>query len=297
LTCSLLHNYCLKYQEKKLFSKNLIILFKNNSELVETPPNMCYTIQQLEERIRKQGLRNQNTPEEIEKAIQIFRRQMSGDPLFLVSGFDHAFMPVIVRDGELKVEKMSWGLIPSWVRDVTEAVKMRNMTLNARGESLFEKKSFRDAAKTNRCLLPITGFFEYQYHKGKNYPYFIDWSDEGMRLLGCVWQEWNNPATGEPEKTFSIVTTKGNPLMATIHNNPDLDEPRMPLVLSGNDLLTWLNPDVSEEEVMLIIKPCPDDDMKAHTVRPLRGKLAAGNSEAATKHYHYAELDEPLTLF
>ncbi|MBL0315899.1 MAG: SOS response-associated peptidase [Flavobacteriales bacterium] len=258
---------------------------------------MCYTIQQLEERIRKQGLRNQNSPEEIERALQLFRRQMSGEPMFLLSGFDHPLLWCIHREGELVIEKMSWGLIPSWNKDLKEALKMRNMTLNARGESLFEKKSFKIPAQRHRCLLPVTGFYEYQHVKGKNYPYFIDWADESLRLLACVYDVWNNPATGAEEKTFAIVTTKGNPLMATIHNNPELDEPRMPLVLSGNDLLTWLDPDASEDQIKALIKPSSDEDMKAHTVRPLRGKSAAGNTALASEKYVYPELNPPLTLF
>ncbi len=258
---------------------------------------MCYTIQQLEERIRKQGLRNQNTPEEIEKALQIFRKQMSGDPLFLVSGFDHPFLYCIYREENLVVEKMSWGLIPAWTKDLKQALETRNMTLNARAESMFEKKSFAHAAKNHRCLLPISGFFEYQHFKGKKYPYFIDWNDESTRLLACIWEEWENPTSGKLEKTFAIVTTKGNPLMATIHNSPELDEPRMPVVLEGEALLTWLNPDATEEQILSITIPCSDEDMKAHTVRPLRGKFAAGNSEVAFKKYDYPELNEPLTLF
>jgi putative SOS response-associated peptidase YedK len=85
--------------------------------------------------------------------------------------------------------------------------------------------------------------------------------------------------------------------MAAIHNHPDLDEPRMPLILSGNDLLTWLNPNASKEEIESVMKPASDDDMKAHTVRPLRGKSAPGNVPIAVQPYDYPELNEPLTLF
>lgn len=258
---------------------------------------MCYTIQQLEERIRKQGLRNQNTPDEIEKALQLFRKQMSGEPLFVVSGFDHPELLCIYRDEALVLEKMSWGLIPSWSKDIAEAMHMRNMTLNARSESLFEKKSFKEAAKRNRCLLPVTGFFEYKHFKGKKYPYFIDWADEELRLLGCVYEEWQNPITNMMDKTFAIVTTKGNSMMSVIHNNPQLDEPRMPLILDGNNLLKWLDPDTDEEEIKSLFAPSTDADMRAHTVRPLRGKYSPGNTALASEVFNYPELIEPLTLF
>lgn len=258
---------------------------------------MCYTIQQLEERIRKQGLRNQNTPEEIEKALELFRKQMTGEPLFKVSGFDHPALKLIVRDESLKLESMRWGLIPHWVKDAAQAVEMSNMTLNARGETIFEKRAFKHAAHTQRALLPVTGFFEYQHFKGKKYPHFIDWNDEEIRLLACICDEWDNPASGLPEKTFSIVTTTGNPLMAKIHNNPAVDEPRMPVILEGNDLITWLDPNSSEQQLKELIRPSSDENMRSHTVRPLRGKMASPNNEDAIKPYHYPELNEPLTLF
>jgi putative SOS response-associated peptidase YedK len=258
---------------------------------------MCYTIQQLEERIRKQGLRNQNTPDEIEKALELFRKQMSGEPLFKVSGFDHPALKLIVRKGALQLESMRWGLIPHWVRDAVQAVELSNMTLNARGETIFEKRAFKHAAMSQRALLPVTGFFEYQHFKGKKYPHFIDWNDERLRLLACIWDEWENPASGIPEKTFSIVTTIGNSMMARIHNNPAADEPRMPVILAGEDLLTWLNPESTEADLKAIIKPATDADMRSHTVRPLRGKLATANSAEAVIPYNYPELNEPLTLF
>jgi putative SOS response-associated peptidase YedK len=258
---------------------------------------MCYTIQQLEERIRKQGLRNQNTPDEIEKALELFRKQMSGEPMFKVSGFDHPALKLIVRDGDLKLESMRWGLIPHWVKDAAQAVELSNMTLNARGETIFEKRAFKHAALSRRALLPVTGFFEYQHFKGKKYPHFIDWKDEQLRLLACIWDEWENPASGLTEKTFSIVTTTGNEMMARIHNNPAVDEPRMPVILSGESLLIWLDPSATVDELQTLIKPAKDEDMRSHTVRPLRGKQATPNTQEAVRPYVYPELNEPLSLF
>jgi putative SOS response-associated peptidase YedK len=258
---------------------------------------MCYTIQQLEERIRKQGQRNQNTPDEIEKALELFRKQMSGEPLFKVSGFDHPPLKLIVNDEGLKLEAMRWGLIPHWVKDAAQAVELSNMTLNARGETIFEKSAFKRAALTHRALLPVTGFFEYQHFKGKKYPHFIDWKDEELRLLACIFDEWENPASGLQERTFSIVTTTGNVMMAKIHNNPAADEPRMPVILSGDDLLKWLDPDTEVEVLKSLIRPSADEEMRSHTVRPLRGKMASENNEDAVKPFNYPELNEPLTLF
>ena len=126
---------------------------------------MCYTIQQLEERIIKQGQRKNAVPDEIEAALRSFREQIKGKPLFAVSGFDHPSLPVLVSEGGLSWHSMHWGLIPHWCRSWHEALELMNMTLNARSETIFEKPAFSQAVRTRRGLLPITGFYEYKYLK------------------------------------------------------------------------------------------------------------------------------------
>ncbi len=64
---------------------------------------------------------------------------------------------------------MHWGLIPSWVKTETEAKEISIHTMNARAESITQKPSFRQSAKTNRCIIPITGFFEWQQIGSKRY--------------------------------------------------------------------------------------------------------------------------------
>lgn len=258
---------------------------------------MCYTIQQLEERIVRQGQRKNSAPAEIEELLSIFREQLKGKPLFAISGFEHPAIPILIDQDRLHWQPMHWGLIPLWCKDRSAALELSNMTLNARAETLFEKPAFKHAASTKRGLLPITGFYEYKHVKGKKYPHFIDWNEEDVHWLACVCDEWTNPDAGESVQTFSIVTTKGNSLMAEIHNNPELDEPRMPVVLEGNDLLKWMNKETPVDELKNLLQPCSDSDMRAHTVKPLRGKLSPGNTPEAFKSHVYAELYEPPTLF
>ena len=258
---------------------------------------MCYTIQQLEERILKQGQRKHSTPAEIDAALRIFREQIKSKPLFAISGFEHPAIPILTDQGGLHWQPMHWGLIPLWCKDWNAALELSNMTLNARAETLFEKSAFKHAASTRRGLLPITGFYEYKHVKGKKFPHFIDWKDEEVRWLACVCDEWKDRDRGETVLTFSIVTTKGNSLMAEIHNNPELDEPRMPVVLEGNNLLKWMSDETPLEELKQLLIPCSDRDMRAHTVKALRGKNSPGNSPEAFKPHTYAELYEPPTLF
>ena len=258
---------------------------------------MCYTIQQLEERIVKQGQRKNSTPAEIEELLRIFREQLKGKPLFAISGFEHPAIPILISHGGLHWQPMHWGLIPLWCKDWSAALELSNMTLNARAETLFEKPAFKHAASTTRGLLPITGFYEYKHVKGKKYPHFIDWNEEDVHWLACVCDEWKDRDRGETLLTFAIVTTRGNELMAQIHNNPELDEPRMPVFLKGDDMLTWLNKDTPIENLKQLLSPIESSNMRACPVKPLRGKLSPGNTAEAFKPHVYAELYEPPTLF
>ena len=258
---------------------------------------MCYTIQQLEERILKQGQRKQSTPGEIEEALRIFREQIKGKPMFAISGFDHPGLPILIGQGGIHWQEMHWGLIPLWTKDWSAAMEMSNMTLNARAETVFEKPAFKHAASTRRGLLPVTGFYEYKHVKGKKFPYFIDWSEEDLRWVACVCDEWRDHEKGETLLTFAIVTTRGNSLMAEIHNNPELDEPRMPVFLEGENLLQWLSNETPIETLKAMLKPLDDGHLRAHTVKPLRGKNSPGNTPDAYRKHDYAELYEPPTLF
>jgi putative SOS response-associated peptidase YedK len=258
---------------------------------------MCYTIQQLEERIIKQGQRKNAIPEEIEAALRIFREQIKGKPLFAINGFDHPALPILIQDDGLRWHSMHWGLIPHWCRGWTEALELMNMTLNARAETLFEKPAFSHAVKTRRGLLPITGFYEYKHTKGKKYPHYVDWIDEEVRWLACVCDEWKDPERGEVVSSFAVVTTSANQFMASIHNNPDRDGPRMPVVLQGLELMTWMDVESPMELLKDLLQPKTDSSMRAHTVKPLRGKNSPGNACEAYAPYAYPELYEQPKLF
>jgi putative SOS response-associated peptidase YedK len=145
--------------------------------------------------------------------------------------------------------------------------------------------------------LPISGFYEYKHLKGKKYPHFVDWIDEEVRWLACICDEWRDNERGEVVSTFAIVTTKANSFMAGIHNNPDLDGPRMPVVLHGKELLLWMDVQTPEQQILELLKPHEDEYMRAHTVKPLRGKNSPGNHRDAALKHVYPELLEQPRLF
>ncbi|MBK5210261.1 MAG: SOS response-associated peptidase family protein [Flavobacteriaceae bacterium] len=146
--------------------------------------------------------------------------------------------------------------------------------MNAKGETIFEKPSFREAAIHNRCIIYLNGFYEHHLLRVKHFrSIFIKkttnhyhWPDFGV----------NGPMKkqGETRNTFSIVTTKGNKMLAKIHIKPKLEGPRMPVILSQELEDKWLNPNEDEldmKSVQELIKEYPDEELDAYTVRKLRG--------------------------
>lgn len=212
-----------------------------------------------------------------------------GQNLFLADGFNHPSV-LIYTDAKPYIPVSStWGLVPGWAKDTT----IRNKTLNARGETIFEKPAFRESATSKRCLIYIDGFFEYHHFRGKTYPYYIFHKDESPMVLAGLWNDWSDKATGEILNTFTIVTTTGNPMMARIHNNPKLDGPRMPLILPEDMADEWLKPINSDSDKQLVsslIQPCNQELMDAYTVGALKGKHALGNVPESIAKVSYPEL-------
>lgn len=158
---------------------------------------------------------------------------------------------------------MSWGLIPSWAKDA----KIGYSTINARGETVAEKPSFRAAFRKRRCLVPVTGFYEWKRppegSKAAKRPFAIHSEEEkGILSLAGLWEEWKPAPDVEPVRTFAIVTTSPNAVMKPIHD-------RMPVILSPEQEQVWLDEKSDAEELQKLIAPCPARWLKAHEISTL----------------------------
>ena len=183
-------------------------------------------------------------------------------PSYYYHAFSLPFLPVVASN---RVQLMQWGLIPLWVRDMTQAEEIRKKTFNARSESISEKPSFAESFVSRRCIVPVNGFFEWQ-HRGKNrIPWYIMSSESDHLDMGGIWNEWSDPMTGNIYPTFSIVTTEANELMADIHNTAR----RMPLILDRNSIETWLSITTDSSDLRNLLAPLPSSGLSAHTIGPL----------------------------
>ncbi len=252
---------------------------------------MCYDIKasyeaQLRRAKRKGDL---NAIAEIEEKLIPF----TDLPLHHASGFSHPELLIYTDRSPDFPEVATWGLVPQWVKNEEQLKKTWNNTLNARGETIFELPSFKESAKQYRCIIYIDGFYEHHHFNHKTYPFFIQRKDKHPMALAGLYSEWTNPDTGGRFNTFTIVTTKGNSMMAKIHNNPKIKGPRMPLILMEIEEDIWLNPIHDALDIQTIkelIKAYPEDQLKAHTVNKLRGKEYLGNVEAISEEYIYEDL-------
>ena len=165
-------------------------------------------------------------------------------------------MPVVVAEGDGNAaELMKWGLIPSWAKDP----KIGYRTINARAEGLADKPSFRGPFKRQRCLVPATGFYEWRKDGSAKTPYFIRRADGGLFGFAGLWDRWQDPH-GDEVRSYSIVTTKPNELVAPIHN-------RMPAILRPEDEEDWLDPDNHDTAFLArLLGPYPAEAMEAYPV-------------------------------
>lgn len=252
---------------------------------------MCYDIKASLEGQLKRALRRGD-----EEAAAEIREKLLPDtdlPLFHASGFNHPRLLIYPDDSPDFPVVATWGLVPHWVRDNAQRKKLWNQTLNARGETIFEKPSFRQAARQHRCLLYIDGFYEHHHHGGATYPFHVRRKDGEPLALACLYSDWKDPETGKWLTSFSIVTTEANTLMARIHNNPKLAGPRMPLILPDALADQWLAPlqdPLDRQELEGLVQPYPEGELEAYTVGKLRGKAYQGNVPEISSPVAYPEL-------
>src|SRR5665213_3139481 len=142
-----------------------------------------------------------------------------------------------VHDGKLCFRLMRWGLVPAWAKTIKDADKYT--LINAKAEEIAEKRSYKAAFQKRRCIVPVTGFFEWKRSGPKKVPFAIQSKDENIMSLAGVWEHWVSKETGEIVDSFSLITTSANSFMAKIHD-------RMPVILDPKDEERWLDPQISD---------------------------------------------------
>lgn len=257
---------------------------------------MCYDVKTSLEAQLKRAKRNQDL-KAIDEIIEKLG-PLTNLPLHHASGFSHPDVLIYTNENPFYPMVATWGLIPHWVHSIKQQKKIWNSTLNARVETISEKPAFRDSVQEKRCIFYVDGFYEHHHFNNQTYPFFIHRKNNEPLALAALWSNWVNPEDGGIINSFSVVTTVGNGMMAKIHNNPKLKEPRMPLMLSDDMEEQWLASTLDfEGELKGLLTTNDNIELQAHTVGKLRGKKYEGNIASISDEVVYKELEPEILNF
>ena len=185
-----------------------------------------------------------------------------------------AVQTVIEREGERELVPMRWGLVPSWWK---KAAKDTPATFNARAESVAEKPMFRGALRRSRCLIPISGYYEWKAGPEGKQPYYFTRADGAPITVAGLWDEWRDPASGEPLKSCAMIITAANAFVSDTHD-------RMPVILERDGFTPWLRGEAGVE----LLKPCADHVLRKWPVSKRVNSSRTSGDDAA--------LIEPVAL-
>lgn len=182
-----------------------------------------------------------------------------------------AMHPVaLLRDGVRKVELMLWGLLPDHAKDINSIFRFK--TYNVRSELIFDKPSTSTAIRSQRCLVPVDGFYEWKKVAGTTQAHYVARADKQTFSLAGIYSSWQTPE-GTLQHTFSIITCESNDDLADITD-------RMPILVHPDDETTWLNPEVYDTNTLYdIMRPCPNGVLR---VTPIDPTIATTKTDTAT---------------
>ncbi len=165
-------------------------------------------------------------------------------------------------DAAIAFVDFSWGLLPAWAKSRTAAGKL----FNARAETVDEKPAFRNAFRQRRCLIPVTGFYEWRRAGNRKEPYYFHPVEEDAALaLGGIWEVWKGD--GQTVVSATILTTAANSDMQPIHD-------RMPVILPEQAWDMWLDQNVRDaQQLEMWLRPFPDGQLAKHRVSAYVNKI------------------------
>lgn len=208
---------------------------------------------------------------------------ISDSPIYFASGFQFPMWRIISK--EPTIQYMRWGLVPNWFLGKEEEIASK--TLNARIETLSSKPSFQQLIDSNRCIIPSTGFFEWQ-HQGKNkIPHFIYGKEDTILSMAGLWDTYQDEKTGKILNSFTILTQPASPFMVEIHNV----KKRMPVILDEDSIDLWLN----SAESMEIVEKNKGVILTAHPVD--KAILLSANSNVAESQMPFSSTSTQYSIF
>ncbi|MBN1654060.1 MAG: SOS response-associated peptidase [Deltaproteobacteria bacterium] len=163
--------------------------------------------------------------------------------------------PIVLNLDQPIIARCRWGLVPPWSKDPLAGNRM----INARAETIGEKPVFREPFKKRRCVVLADGFFEWKKNGRIKIPIYVTTLKKRILGFAGLWEN-HRSAAGELIRTFTIITTRPNRLIAPIHD-------RMPVILSPDRFHDWLGPNPRQLNSLLsLLVPFPAEALHAFPV-------------------------------
>ena len=165
---------------------------------------------------------------------------------------------VAEHDGVRQLGRFRWGLVPHWAKDTKGA-----LNINARSETVATKASFRDSFRRKRCIIPATGFFEWEPKERGRLPHYIRLTGDRPMAFAGVWASWKDPISEEWLRSCSIITTRANEAISSIHS-------RMPVILPPDRWDVWLDREMQDSDAAEpLMGPIDPVELREHAVSTL----------------------------
>jgi len=213
-----------------------------------------------------------NTAKEIKDIFNLDQIEIELGPSYNIAPTQD--VAVIIEDGTSKLTAMRWGLIPFWAKNISIGSKL----INARGETVDEKPSFKYSFHKRRCLIIANGFYEWRKRGSNKFPYFIHLKDKKPFCFAGIYDNWKSP-DGEKITSCSIITIDATKNLKNIH-------PRMPVILPRENFALWFkNNDTNTLKQLLV--PYQEHELDFYEV----------STDVNSPANNYPELIEPYTDF
>jgi putative SOS response-associated peptidase YedK len=167
--------------------------------------------------------------------------------------------PIVTNDPQRRITLARFGLVPFW----SENERTGNKLINARVETVATRSTFREALAAHRCIVPVSGYYEWRKVNGEKQPLFI-YDESGRRLaLAGLWARWRAP-DGTRLESFAVLTRAAEGFLRDIHD-------RMPLEVPLDQIGRWLDPERrSAAELAAILRaPADPQHLQAYEVSAL----------------------------
>jgi putative SOS response-associated peptidase YedK len=163
---------------------------------------------------------------------------------------------IVMRDGRRRFARMRWGIIPFFHKQPKK--EWKSATFNARAETIEKLPTFRNIWRRSRCLIPASGYYEWNYRdpankKEKPQPYYFTARDGApLVTIAGIWDRWRDPENNNAEvHSCAMIITAPNQFVGQVHD-------RMPVLLQPHQFDAWLNGALGKEALV----PAPEDSLR-----------------------------------